>query len=329
VPQAWKSRQRVDTEWNGKTMANWARLYENILDGDNMMTAFEQSEYVCPALLWVITRAASAESDTFNASRSRLRSAARRFCLTEDKLESGFAALASIGFIERDGDMVTIQNWRKFQSDYLVKKQRKKEAEKSAPPSGLKAPTKPVVSGEDQPPTERDAGREPPALDDLKQPGPEGIKTKAKSKTKALPEEATEIVALWKAFLSRHKAALSRTDASFAQGAKNLVKCHSEAGIEWATLKRCAERYLAEVESDRRFGFVYSFGNFYGRDAHYEAYLADDWTVPAPQKSVGQIHEIPSISAKWEKEEPDDNSDFEELLADMKARKAENDGFNY
>ena len=189
-----------------------------------------------------------------------------------------------------------------------------------APPSGLKAPTKPVVSGEDQPPTERDAGREQPALDDLKQPGPEGIKTKAKSKTKALPEEAAEIVALWKAFISLHKAALSRTDASFAQGAKNLVKCHSEAGIAWETLKRCAERYLAEVESDRRFGFVFSFGNFYGRDAHYDGYLADDWTMPVPQKSTGQIHEIPSVDDRWKDIEPDDGVGLADLLADMKAQ---------
>ncbi|MBW2559676.1 MAG: hypothetical protein JRE40_02350 [Deltaproteobacteria bacterium] len=289
----------------------WFKIDTDIVENDSMNYAFSISPFAAHAMLWAFTRAAKKQCATFDAERYHIAGGARKLGIEPEQMREGIDALAEVGFLAINEDRIEIANWEKHQSEYMRRQQR----------------TKALGTGPD---THSDAGDPPTTASGGAKPHQkQSNKSTRAGGSNSFPQEAIDIESTWKAFRKKYQARMSGSDASFPQGLKNLVKMQKVTKHPWDILLRCVERYFEEVEVKDNHGFLYAFGNFWGRQEYYKGFLEEDWTAPEAtqfrrsgesQKTRG-LTEIPD----WDKinaERGDGPDDVELYLAELDAKTA-------
>lgn len=119
--------------------------------------------------------------------------------------------------------------------------------------------------------------------DSQKPPAPKA--KPAKPKTPTIHGEALALGTSWNEESNKRGLGTDDTACPSGQGMKNVAK-RIAAGLTWEQAKRCQARYWQTFDLEGKSKRV-NFANFWGEQARFEAYVADDWQPPKPASMSG------------------------------------------
>jgi len=109
----------------GKTMANWFKMYENGLDEPRMKYAIQKNPNTVAVWIWILTECCRNRSDQFDYSKFVQFGASQTINMPESDVVSVIDILHEIGYIVLSDDSIKVPKWNERQSEYCRKKNNK------------------------------------------------------------------------------------------------------------------------------------------------------------------------------------------------------------